>query len=78
MAAFRALPEGEWVEVIGPMKWCVPDEAFRVEKGKLVIQLPQGVRKALKAKRGESFEARLSGKSLVVTRRRPKGNRQAG
>ncbi len=78
MEEFRALPEGEWVEVIGGMKWSVPDEPVRVEKGKLVVDLSKGVRKAFKAKPGETLEAEISGKSLVVTRRRAKRTRQAG
>ena len=78
IAEFRALPEGEWVEVIGAMRWNVPEETVRVEKGDLVIRLPNPVRKAFKAKPGDALEARLSGESLVVKRRRPKRTRQAG
>lgn len=78
MKEFDALPEGEWVEVVGGMKWKVPGEGVRVEKGELVIRLPRQVRKSFKAKPGEALEARLSGESLVVTRRPPKRSRQAG
>jgi len=78
MADFDALPEGEWVEVVGGMKWKVPEEPVRVEKGQLVIQIPKGVRKAFKAKPGDALEAQLSGKALVVTRRPVKRIRRAG
>ena len=76
---FRSLPEGEWVEVIGPMKWEVPGIAgdVRVEKGALVIRLPRRVRKSFKAKPGDALEARLSGESLVVTRGPRKRARRA-
>ncbi len=78
MAEFDALPEGEWVEVIGGMKWSIPEEPVRVEKGKLVVDLSKGVRKAFKAKPGETLEAEISGQSLVVRRRRAKRTRHAG
>ena len=74
---FRALPEGEWVEVIGGMKWNVPEDAVRVEDGDLVVRLPPRVRKEFKAKPGEPLHARLSGKSIVVTRKRSKRARKA-
>ena len=78
MADFDALPEGEWVEVPDGMKWLVPENPVRIERGKLVIPLPRGAKKALNARMGDVLEARFAGKSIVVSARRTKKNRRSG
>jgi hypothetical protein len=68
---FEALPENEWVEVVGGMKvtW-VEDTTVSVKGRKLVVPLPEVARKNFKRKKGEALRARIEGSDLIVERRR--------
>jgi hypothetical protein len=64
----EALPEDEWVEVVGGMKFRWAKEPMHVEGRKLVVPLPAGVRRQFRPKKGEVLRARLSNGDLIVER----------
>jgi len=65
----EALPEGEWVEVVGGMRHRFVDETIRVEKGSLIVPLSRELRREFKPSPGEPLEARVRNGKLVVKRR---------
>lgn len=69
MEDYDALPEGEWVEVVGRMKWDVPDPGIRVENGLLIVPLSRDVEAQLKPRSGEKLWARVSRSKLIVERK---------
>jgi hypothetical protein len=62
----EALPEQEWVEVVGGMKFRWANAPMRVEGPKLVVPLPANVRKQFKARKGESLRATVTKSELIV------------
>jgi len=69
MEDLRALPEGEWVEVIGPMKWNVPEKTTITTKGRsVVVDLPGRMKDELPFEEGEKLEASIRKNTLVVRR----------
>lgn len=64
-----ALPEGEWVEVVGGMKFTSVYGPFRVDEDKLVVELPEHVQKRFKRRSDQELHARITKGELIVTRR---------
>jgi hypothetical protein len=66
-----ALPEGEWVEVVGGMNVRFIDETLRPQKDKLVVPLSKAAAAQFAPRRGERLTARVSKGKLIVERHGP-------
>jgi hypothetical protein len=71
-----AIPEGEWVEVVGGLKFRWVDEKVHVRGRELVVPLPANVRKKFRAKEGEVLRARIKAGAVVVQRSPRKKTKQ--
>jgi hypothetical protein len=73
MDELQSLPDGEWVEVIGPMRWEIEASVLEVNGEGVVVKLPAGVPRKLKGKKGARLNAQYSKGNLVIERARPGG-----
>lgn len=69
-ADFDALPEGEWVEVVGGMPVTFTYEThLKAESGRLLLRIPTSVRKRFKLREGEDLHVSFANGTLVARRR---------
>ena len=63
----EALPEDEWVKVIGGInaKW-VEEPEIEVDGETLIVPLPPRIRRQFKLGKGEVLQARISRGNLIV------------
>lgn len=66
-----ALPEAEWVEVVGGLDIEVFDRTTGGLSARVVIPLKPADARRLKPRRGEVLEATLRGRNLELVRRKP-------
>lgn len=64
----EGLPEDEWVEVVGGMRFRWANAPIHMEGRKLIVPLPSKVRKQFRPRKGEVLHVRLTKGSLVVER----------
>jgi hypothetical protein len=74
----EGLPEDEWVEVVGGMKFTSTDETIRVENEALIVPLPENVRKRFRKGANEDLRAKISKGILIVTRHRASKPKREG
>ena len=72
-----ALPEGEWVEVVGGLDLEVVDATGPRRPARVVIPLGPEVARSLKPRTGEVLEATVKGRSLELVRRRSRPKKPA-
>ena len=63
---FEAMPENEWVEAMGPLKFRWVNDKVRVKGDTLVVPLPESVRKKFRPKEGQVLRARVAKDTIVI------------
>lgn len=76
MEDLEALPEDEWVEVIGPMIAKPRRRGIRVEDGRLIVPLAKDLAAQIRPRKGERLRATMTKSELTVVRRNAKKPRQ--
>jgi len=64
----NAVPEDEWVEVVGGIQFRWADEKIHLKGSDLVVPLPASVRKKFRPKEGEVLRARVKAGAVVIQR----------
>jgi hypothetical protein len=77
MGDLDALPENEWVEVVGGMKFTSYYQGVRLRDGDILVPLSADLRRAYRLKEGERLDARVAGDVLIVRRKGARPRRRA-
>lgn len=67
---YEALPEDEWVEIVGGIRFrIVHATALRISSGRVVVEVPKYLVRDLRLKPGEKLSGRVERGRLIISRR---------
>lgn len=71
---YDALPENEWVEIVGGMPFrFVHATTLRISSGKVVVEVPKYLVRDLRLKPGDKLFGRVERGQLIISRRAARG-----